>query len=479
MQPFNLSANYTRNHSVSTCRYGKDHVSLYHADTGREKIINQSGFRIWQKLDGEHTGEEVARDLFLVVNAPENLVRKDVSSFMQELLTEGYIVDGCSCRASLITEDLPGVSERPESFDISLTGKCNLHCEYCFYAKEMHDRPDLPIEEWFKFFDELGRLGVRSLTLSGGEVFVRKDLWEIIDYLIEKRMRYSILSNGTLITEDTIEKFKKGKRLNRLNSVQVSIDGSCAEVHDRSRGKGSFERAIKGLRLLKEAGFPVTSRLTINRHNVDDLENIVKLLLEDVGLRSFGTNDAIPMGAGCDNQTGITLSPQQQLNAIITMHQLDLKYPGRIMASAGPLAKWRTYGEMEHARATGEKTARYSMGYLTACGCMFNKLSVHHDGIISPCNMLPGLEMGRINQVSIKQIWLNSPILRDLKKRRQIPMSEVPDCKGCEWQEFCNGSCPGLPYTQTGDINRANLHDCYRKFLQDTGLKSPLVPWAE
>ena len=477
MSQIHSKSKFIRNKSVSTCRCG-DNAILFNADFGKEKVINGSAFWIWQNLDGDSNIQEIANDMsrqFEVVS--HETVIEDIRNFLSELEKEGFIETREDENSVLDPEEYADISERPGEFDISLTGKCNLHCEYCFYANEMHGRPDLPIEEWFKFFDELGRLGVRNLTLSGGEVFVRKDLWEIIDYLIEKRMRYSILSNGTLITRETLKQFEKGKRRNRLNSIQVSIDGSCPEVHDKSRGKGSFERAINGLRLLKEAVFPVTSRVTINRYNVDDLEKVSALLLEDVGLQSFGTNDAVPMGAGCDNQAGITLSPEQQLQAIIKMHELDQKYPGRINASAGPLAKWRGYSEMENALAKGESVAHWQTGYLTACGCMFNKLAVHHDGIISPCNMLAGLELGRINHDPITRIWKTHQTLQAMKDRRKIPMNQVPGCEDCEWAPFCNGSCPGLAHTMTGDFNMANPHDCYKMFLKKTGLNSKTVPW--
>lgn len=453
---------------------------MFNADKGKEKAINDSAFRIWKQLDGATPIEMITKDLFRHFEGGSlEEISRDTTAFTKELLDEGFILEANGLVTKREAEEYSDITDRPGDFDISLTGKCNLHCEYCFYANEMHGRPDLTIDQWFTFFDELNRLGVRNLTLSGGEVFVRKDLWEIIDYLIEKRMRYSILSNGTLIDEDTLKRFEIGKRRKRLNTVQISIDGSCAEVHDKSRGRGAFNRAIKGLRLLKEAGFPVTSRVTINRHNVGDLENVTALLLEDVGLKSFGTNDAIPMGAGCDNQAGITLTPQQQLQAIITMHELDQKYPGRINATAGPLAKWKMYGEMEHARATGEKSERWQMGFLTGCGCIFGKLAVHHDGIISPCNMLAGLELGRINQDSITTIWKNHPILQAMKDRRKIPMQDVPGCVDCEWAPYCNGSCPGLAHTMTGDFNMANPHDCYRDFLKATGLNSENVPWND
>jgi len=477
MSGFEKQIKYARAGSVSTCLSG-DNAILYNADTRQEKAINPTALAVWKKLDGEHDTGKIVDTLFQEFEgATLEDVHRDVQAFLDDLLEGGFIEPAADGQVFLAPEEYAQISDRPGDFDISLTGKCNLHCDYCFYAHEMHDRPDLSQKEWLTFFDKLGRLGVRSLTLSGGEVFIRNDLFELIDSIIERRMSYSILSNGTLVDKKLISRLMEKKRRLRLNSIQVSLDGSCTEIHDKSRGKGSFERAIRGLRLLKEAGFPVTSRVTINRHNVDDLDNIARLLLEDVGLHSFGTNDAMPMGAGCDNQAGITLLPQQQVQAMKALVRLEKQYDGRITATAGPLAKWKSYGEMEHAKATGEKAARWQMGFLTACGCVFNKLAVHHDGIITPCNMLAGLELGRINCDPITTIWKTHPILKALKDRRKIPMQKVPGCEDCEWAPYCNGSCPGLAHTMTGDFNMANPHDCYRNILNATGLTPATVPW--
>ena len=143
------------------------------------------------------------------------------------------------------------VMSSPRHVDIAITGKCNLACRYCFFADEMVGRSDLPTERWLSFFKELGRLGVMTVCLTGGEVFTRPDLFELIDCLIANRMRYQILSNGTMITEEILKQFEIGKRRQRLDSIQVSVDGSSAGVHDLSRPK-SFKRALRGLKLLKE-----------------------------------------------------------------------------------------------------------------------------------------------------------------------------------------------------------------------------------
>ena len=119
---------------------------------------------------------------------------------------------------------------------------------------------------------------------------------------------------------------------------------------------------------------------------------------------------------------------------------------------AGPLARWRMFHAMEAARAGGERTPR--MGRLTACGCVFDKLAVNHDGTITPCNMLATMVMGRIGETPIREIWRGHPHLRALRERREIPMDDLAECQGCEWTAFCNGSCPAVQFGLTGSLRR-------------------------
>lgn len=360
-----------------------------------------------------------------------------------------------------------GLMPSPRSVGISITGRCNLRCKYCFYADEMAALSDLPTDRWLAFFEELGRLGVMDVCLTGGEAFTRPDLFELIDGVVANRMRYNILSNGTLIDEQVLAQFEVGKRRLRLDYIQISIDGSCAEVHDKSR-PGSFDRSVRGLRLLKEAGFPVAVRVTINRHNLHDLENIAHLLLDEIGLASFGTNEAMPIGSGCRNEPEIALTTREMAEAMETIGRLLERYPGRLTAQAGPQAKLQAYAEMEHARRTGEKTARWGMGYLTACGCVFSRIDVLHDGTIVPCCMLPEVTLGNIGTDSLAALWQAHASMKALRERRTIPMEQVAGCEDCDWAPYCNGGCPGLAHQLTGDFNRANPQDCYRRFLVET-----------
>jgi len=364
----------------------------------------------------------------------------------------------------------PTVSPTPRSLSISITGRCNLRCRYCFYANEMHALRDLSTGQWLEFFRRAREWKIFDISLTGGEVFTRPDLFELIDGIIENKMRYNLLSNGTLIDEGVIEQLSRGKRKKRLDYIQISIDGSCAEIHNRSR-PDSFDRAVRGLKLLKENGFPLAVRTTINRHNLEDLENIAEFLLEDIGVSSFGTNEAMPIGTGCQSAKEIALSPRDQRRAMGIMKKLLQKYPGRLNAQAGPQAKLKMYDEMERARKGEKVKTNWKMGYLSACGCVFSRIDILHDGSIVPCCMLPGLKLGNIQRDPVDKIWQQHPVMRAMRDRRRIPMREVPGCEDCEWNPYCNGSCPGLAHQLTGDFNRANPEDCFRRFLRENQLK--------
>lgn len=357
----------------------------------------------------------------------------------------------------------PGLKPRPQTVEISITGRCNLKCRYCFYADEMAALSDLPTERWLACFQELGELAVQRVTLSGGEVFTRPDLFELIDSLIANRMRYSILTNGTLITEETIAAFEKGKRRLRLDSIQVSIDGSCAEVHNKSRPPDSFDRALRGLRLLKAAGLPVTVRVTINRHNVDDLENVARLLIEDVGLSGFSTNEAEQMGSARCYGQDVVLTEAERRRAMSALTAINERYGGRIGAQAGPLSRARHFAQIAERVAQGESSMP-GRGTLCSCGGVFTKMAILHDGTMAPCNLLPTLTMGVVGANPVQEAWLHHPSINVVRQRRQIPLNALESCHDCPYTGFCAGGCPASVMSKFGRLNIIDPVICYRRY---------------
>lgn len=360
-----------------------------------------------------------------------------------------------------------GVMRTPRTVDIDLTARCNLRCTYCYFFDNPEvEYRDLAMESWLGFFEECGRLGVMNLYLAGGEPFLRPDLPDLIAGIIANRMRFSLLSNGTLIDDGTAALLAA---TGRCDSVQVSIDGSCPEVHDSCRGKGSFVRAVDGIRALKKHGVPVAVRVTIHRHNVDDLEATARFLLEDLGLSGFGTNAAGYLGSCRINSEDVLLDIRQQERAMAALLRLEDRYNGRISASAGPLANVLMWRRMEEARAAAASPFPRG-GRLTGCGCPGSKIAVRTDGAIIPCNMLAHMVLGWIGKDYLEEVWQNSPDLNAMRGRHEIPLTEFSFCDGCPYLNYCTGNCPGLAYTLTGEVNHPSPDACLRRFLEAGGI---------
>jgi SynChlorMet cassette radical SAM/SPASM protein ScmE len=358
------------------------------------------------------------------------------------------------------------VMRTPKSLDLAITNRCNLRCLYCYhFGGSGATAPDLPKEEWLRFFDELKDCAVLEVCLGGGEPFIREDLKELIDGVVRNRMRFNILSNGTLITDD-ISAFIKSTR--RCNHVQISIDGAAPEPHDAARGKGNFYRAVEGLKTLQKHGIPATVRVTIHKHNVHHLEEIARLLLEEFGLPSFSTNAAGFIGLCRLNCEDIQLNVEERSLAMETLLKLTRKYPGRIQAAAGPLAEARMWIEMKRARRE-RRAAPSGRGCLASCGGVFGKMAVRGDGVMVPCNQLPHIELGRINQDILREVWQNHPELRRMRERRDIPLAKFEFCDGCEYTAYCTGNCPALAYTLLGKDDHPSPDACLKRFLEQGG----------
>lgn len=369
------------------------------------------------------------------------------------------------CRSSLNSDSIR-VMKTPKNVEVAITSNCNLRCSYCSHFSSGGDvHTDLPTEEWQRFFTELGRAAVMSVTFSGGEPFFRKDIKELIQSIVDNRMRFDFLSNGTLITEEIADFIST---TGRCDSVQVSIDGPGPESHDIFRGSGSFMKAVNGLKLLMKYSIPVTVRVTIHKHNVNLLDKVAELLIEELHLPGFSTNSASYMGLCRQNEDMVQLTVDEFSQAIATLNKLNEKYNNAISAQAGPLAAGKMWKEMQNAMDEDVK-ALPGGGTLGACGGVFSRFAVRADGMMVPCTQLDHIELGRINEISMLDIWRDHPELKRLRHRRNVPLSDFEFCRGCRFIPYCRGGCPALAYTLTGSDGVPSPEFCYRRFIENGG----------
>jgi SynChlorMet cassette radical SAM/SPASM protein ScmF/SynChlorMet cassette radical SAM/SPASM protein ScmE len=374
-----------------------------------------------------------------------------------------------NCEQSLSAREV-SVQSVPDGVDLCITSRCNLRCAYCGHFSGAGDVDrDLGLDEWVRFFDELHRNAIREVCFQGGEPLIREDFPDIVEAARELRIGYSVLTNGTLIT-DGIAAFLAQSGNCRL--VQVSIDGSIPVTHDAFRGAGAFRRAMDGLKSLLKYRVPVTVRVTIHRRNVDDLENIAALLLDEIGLPEFSTNSASHFGLCRKNADQIQLTAHERSRAMRSLLKLSEKYDGRISASAGPLAEATHWTDMEDAKNSG-RDGFPNGGFLRGCNGPMSRLAVRADGVLVPCVQLSHIELGTINRDDLRRVWRDHPELRRLRNRVTKSLTEFSYCRECEYVKYCSGNCPAVAYTMTGKDDQPSPDACLRRFKEAGGTLPP------
>lgn len=355
----------------------------------------------------------------------------------------------------------PRLWRTPRHVDVALTGGCNLACAYCSYGATGGRRPpeDMTTAQILSLFDELGRCGVMSVTLTGGEPLLRPDLREIVSAVVRNRMRFSVNTNGSLLGEDLARDLRDTRR---LDVVQVSIDGSTEAVSDRNRGKGAYAGAVHALGLLASLGIPRTVRLTLTRFTAEDLESALDSLLALVP--TVSTNEVMPLGRGARSYRHLAMTPEQRQRAGEVLTRYADAHPGRIQASAGPLASAREAAALRECLA-GAATAGNGAGYLTSCRGFHSALAVLHDGSIVPCIQMPEVKLGRVGEVPLAELWLESARLQELRDRWLVPLDRLEECQGCRLVPFCRGGCPATALAAHGTHLAPDPVHCLRRLL--------------
>jgi len=158
-----------------------------------------------------------------------------------------------------------------------VTRMCPLNCLHCRAEAQLHPYPgELTTEEGKKLIDEIYSMDNPLFVFSGGDPLMREDLFELTEYAVQKGMRVSLTSSATpRVTEKAVQKTKEIG----ISRWAVSLDGSDAETHDYFRGMpGIFDRTMKMISYLNEAGMSFQVNTTVTEYNVDKLPEIADLV---------------------------------------------------------------------------------------------------------------------------------------------------------------------------------------------------------
>lgn len=151
----------------------------------------------------------------------------------------------------------------PRAMLISPTMKCNLHCYGC-YAGDYSREEELEAEEIHRILKEAEEMGIHLVVVLGGEPFLRKDLFDI--YEKHPQMLFHVFTHGGFLDETTVEKMASLGNV----SPAISLEGYGDET-DQRRGKGHFQKVMRGMALLRKAKILFACSLTQTKENTDIL----------------------------------------------------------------------------------------------------------------------------------------------------------------------------------------------------------------
>lgn len=314
---------------------------------------------------------------------------------------------------------------------LELTYRCNLNCKHCYIESKISN--DLSKEEYFKILDELAGMGTLEIVFTGGEPFLRKDFFQILEYAKLLGFSCIIKTSGTLITEENAEALAELYP----HEVHISLYSMNPGEHDFiTNTPGSFKKSKKAIELLTQKGIQmkISSALMKNTFRsapllLDFAKKVGARIIFDLILapRRDGNSANLQLGVGDDELKEIFSNPE--LAPIIMGED---RY---------------TSGNLEL------KTSWNPEDYM--CGAGVVVAAVSPEGDVHPCTGL-GLKLGNIKETSFKKIWHDSD---NVKMLRDVKNIELKTCMKCFKKEFCT-RCPGIALQEKGSLTEISPSSC-------------------
>jgi radical SAM protein with 4Fe4S-binding SPASM domain len=305
----------------------------------------------------------------------------------------------------------------PVEVSIEMTHRCPLECQHCYNNLPMSDlsarKNELTFEEHIRLLDELVQQGCLWILYTGGEIFARKDFLDIYTEAKKRGFLITLFTNGTLISPRVADHLAEYRPF----SIEITLYGATRKTYEElTRIPGSYDRCMKGIRLLLERGLPLklkTVPTTVNFHEVYEMKRMAQ---EDFGVQ-FKFDPLVNPRTDCSQSPlDVRLAPEQVV---------ALEFRDTVRKS-----EYKKMAELELAQpAQREPERKYT------CGGGQNGCAVDPGGRMTIC-VLSHQDGYQFREGSFIEGWTTR-----LAEIRESKRTRETKCSRCRIQSLCS-MCP-------------------------------------
>lgn len=325
----------------------------------------------------------------------------------------------------------------PLSVQLDLTYRCNERCVHCYL--DHHDHGEMNTAEIKQLLEEMAESGVFILTLSGGEIMLRKDFFEILEYA-RRQLSFCVKlkTNAVLIREEEAARIRDLG----VESIQISIYSHRPEIHDAiTLVPGSLKRSLDAACFLKSQGLRVIFANVLMVQNLQDYQG-VRALAEEMGIECTMDPTITPMMDG--DRSVLSLNIDRG-----SLHQLFRDESLVMDAEEACGVEDAAQDTLQHLPCSAGHTTCYVSPY----------------GDVYPCVQFP-FPTGNVRKQRFIDIWRHSDRMNEV---RSIRLKDLNTCTSCTHISSCS-RCPGLAYME-GNMRGPSSADCEKSFAK-TGVSS-------
>ncbi|MCD1607744.1 pyrroloquinoline quinone biosynthesis protein PqqE [Stutzerimonas kunmingensis] len=331
----------------------------------------------------------------------------------------------------------PGYEPGPPLWLLAeLTYRCPLQCPYCSNPLDFaRSHEELSTAEWIEVFRQAREMGAAQLGFSGGEPLVRQDLAELIEAARGLGYYTNLITSGIGLTEEKIASFAEAG----LDHIQISFQAADEEVNNLLAGsKKAFAHKLEMARAVKKHGYPMVLNFVTHRHNIDNIDQIIRLCIElEADFVELATCQFY--GWAELNRAGLLPSKEQLVRA----ERITNEWRDKLAAQNHPC---------KLIFVTPDYYEERPKACMNGWGNLF--LDITPDGTALPCHsarQLP-VEFPNVREHSIEHIWRHS---FGFNKFRGYDWMPEP-CRSCDEKERDFGGCRCQAFMLSGDAANAD-----------------------